>query len=525
MPLSIDDQNSSTFLLSANETFTGIKSELLGKSDAFTGISVVIYSNTNSSPEGLSVQFSDDGIVWETYFQDIYIAPMKFKKTYQIISKQFYRITYKNGTTAQTAFSLISSLTTLTDTNVIVNFNPNMIDAFGRLKISNASTLVDMRVYKYGIASNPQIIVTKSTGTYTGTVSNSTVNLSGTGIGSYVSQSRKYCIFGGNKGIEVIAVGAMNNGGVNTSTCYSRIGYFDGNDGWFFEFNSVAGISINVKSSITSTTGIIPRSLWNVDRMDGTGPSGINLNFAGRQSFVIQVSNIINFGFQVNGTTYYCHVITPLAPVVSIPPVASLNLPIRYEISGLGVGDSGSMLQGAAVAMAWAGFEQIGRPFSANTSVTGVVMSDTEFPILAITGNVNYIHQNILPMCFSSMYVSTTVDTVLIKLRLYMDGNQITTGTTVWTDVNTQSCMKYSHGTNILGVGTLTTTNSNVVYSCYLQKGTVGSVDLKSVFNSLVQLTSNVDNISDVLLITGQASSNPPGMDKIYTTIEWQEIY
>lgn len=256
---------------------------------------------------------------------------------------------------AQASFSITSSFTTLTDSNVVVNFNPNMLDAFGRLKISNASTLVDMRVYKYGIASNPQIIVTKSTGVYSGVVANSTVNLSGTGVGSYVSQSRKYCVFGGNKGIEVVAVGAMNNGGLNTSTCYSRIGYFDGSDGWFFEFNSVSGISINVKSSITSTTGIIPRSLWNVDKMDGTGPSGINLNFAGRQSFVIQISNIINFGFQVNGTTYYCHVITPLAPVVSIPPVASLNLPIRYEIVGLNVGDSGSMLQ--VLLLQWHGLD------------------------------------------------------------------------------------------------------------------------------------------------------------------------
>lgn len=109
-------------------------------------------------------------------------------------------------------------------------------------------------------------------------------------------------------------------------------------------------------------------------------------------------------------------------------------------------------------------------------------MTNTEFPIIAISGNSNYIHQNILPICFSSMYVSTTVDTVLIKLRLYMDGNQITTGTTTWSDVNTdQSCMQYSTGTDVLGGGTLETTNSNVVYSCYLQKGVVGTFDLKNV--------------------------------------------
>ena len=525
MPNVIDTNNSTTSLLPSNGIFTGISTPSIGRSDAFTGIIVTINSNANSSSTGVSVQFSDDNIKWDTYFCDIYIAPLKFIKKY-FITKKFYRIMYSNGTTAQTSFSLSTYLTTLNDPSVVTTFHPSMLDSNGRLKISNEQRIIDMRVFKYGIISNPQIIVGKIINTYTSTIANCMINLSGTGIGSAVSQSRKYCIYSGTNGIEIVGACVMNNGGLNTLSCVTRMGYFDSDDGWFFEYNSKSGISINVRNSITSTVTSIPQNVWNVDRMDGTGPSGISLDFTSRQVFIIQISNTLNFGFQFNSTTYYCHNIIPSSQNTTAPPVGSFNLPIRYEIQGTSTSDSGSMLQGASTATSWSNIENIGKSFSANVGISssGVTITSTESPILAISGNANYRHQNIVPKILNILN-SSGIDTILIRIRLYLGGNTPTTGTTVWTDVNTtQSVMKYSYDTNILGTGTFTPGTSIILFSYYnYGKQPSDSIDLKHIFNNLIQLTSNVDNVPDILLITGQVSNTPTS--KILASLDWHEIY
>jgi len=123
----------------------------------------------------------------------------------------------------------------------------------------------------------------------------------------------------------------------NTSGITTRIGYFDNSNGLFFQYDtSSSTISVVLRNTTTDTP--IPQSSWNIDKMDGTGVSGITLNFTKAQLFVIDFEWLsvgrIRFGFYIFGRINYCHQITNLNELTN-PYMLSPNLPSRYEISSI----------------------------------------------------------------------------------------------------------------------------------------------------------------------------------------------
>lgn len=84
----------------------------------------------------------------------------------------------------------------------------------------------------------------------------------------------------------------------------------------------------------------VPQSQWNMDRMDGTGPSGYNLDISKMQMAYIDYTwygaGFIRFGFRaVNGDIIYCHKM-PNNNVNTAAYMRSGNLPGRFEAINLG---------------------------------------------------------------------------------------------------------------------------------------------------------------------------------------------
>jgi hypothetical protein len=78
-----------------------------------------------------------------------------------------------------------------------------------------------------------------------------------------------------------------------------------------------------------------PQSTWNIDRCDGTGPSGYNLDLTKMQMFYIDYSwygaGFIRWGFRgPDGNVIYCHKV-PNNNVNAEAYMRSGNLPARYE--------------------------------------------------------------------------------------------------------------------------------------------------------------------------------------------------
>lgn len=537
----MDSNNTTTTPLSSSSTFSGVFTLCTG----YNSLIVTVSSDQNSSAGGIEIIFSDDGTTDSFTFSDTYFANSKYIKNYQII-KKYYRINYVNGSVSQTSFSLQSRLSTDISSNAvtyndsITTFNNNVentLDAFGKLRVSMPTTLLDIRFPGQSTGSsnflnNTLQVSNTSNGTYTGTYGNSKLVISATGTGYYVSQSRNYCVYQPGKSLLFLASGIIYPGNNAYTT---RIGYFDNEvplatplvvrNGLYFE-HSGGVYSINIKNNTTTT---VNQADWNIDRMDGTGPSGLNLDFTNTQLFVIDMEWLgvgrIRFGFYGYGRIQYCHQITNIN-ILTEPYTNSINLPICYTIHNNAgtVASATTFTQICSTVISEGGYNPRGRPFAISNGDTGISVTDVETPVLFLRGGTtNYYHQNILPTSLSAISSSTN-DFMLYRLRLYLDGDSpVSGGSITWSNVNTTySVCQYS----ATYTGTFQVSNSVIVDQNYFfGRGTNSFTSLSDVFSSQIQqITSNSSNVSDVLVLTcekiGSASAST-----IYGNFNWQEIY
>jgi hypothetical protein len=99
--------------------------------------------------------------------------------------------------------------------------------------------------------------------------------------------------------------------------------------------NTVSGVRMNKTESIK-----IPQSEWNLDRCDGSGPSGYNLDITKMQMAYIDYTwygaGFVRFGWRMtNGDVLYCHKIANNNSN-NQAYMRSGNLPARYEVSNIG---------------------------------------------------------------------------------------------------------------------------------------------------------------------------------------------
>jgi len=497
----------------------------------------------------LEIFFSPDQINISKTLTDTY-SPTdvneNFNKRYNILDK-YYKIIY---TTTEIGFSVNSRLCTdslNSENNSINSFDNNTEytrDAFGKLRVTNPTTLLDIRLpyipsSQTGndtyLSNNIQLsIYTTGTGFYT-TTKNSNLILGLTSTTSApcysLSQSRNYCTYLPGKSMLILASCIMD-AGTNTNGVTSQVGYFDDYNGLYFEYTANGSgtgmVSINLKNnSILDVTQ--SQTNWNIDKMNGTGSSGIKLDFTQAQLFVIDFEWLgvgrIRFGFYVYGKILYCHEILNINSLNIEPYMASSNLPIRYMINKSTTGQTGSMIQICSTVISEGGYNPLGRPFSVANS-TGVSIANTgagELIILMIRGGNsagNYYHQNIIPYAVN-VVDSANNNLLTYRIRIYKDGDLPTATALTWNDVNTNnSIVQYAVTSDGLTIG-----NSIIVNQGFFSgKGSVIYGDLSNIFNNQsLQISSNYLNVSDIIVITAQMISGTNST--IYSDIIWNEFY
>jgi hypothetical protein len=533
--------NNNSISNSTDVTYNGISTITTG----YNTLILTVNSTTNSLAGGIQIQFSDDNLNWLTPYTDTYFSTNIFTKNYLII-KKYYRIIYNNSSPTGT-FSITSRLSTDLDSSIIQNTSisvfdnntENTLDAFARLRVSNPVTILDIRFPGQATGNNLfQMnylqISEAASGTYFGIYGNSKLTVNASGAGYYISQSRNYCVYQPGKSLLFIASGVLDPLNNNYTT---RIGYFDNvvpltiplivRNGLYFEYSG--GVcSVNIKNN---TVTQIFQSDWNIDKLNGTGVSGLTLDFSKTQLFVIDMEWLgvgrVRFGFYAYGKIQYCHQITNIN-ILTEPYTNSINLPICYSIhnSSAGGGSSNNFKQICSTVISEGGYAPLGRPFSISTgSPTSVqIAANVEEPILFLRGDVsnnNYYHQNIIPTGLS-MICSATNDLILYKLEYFLAGTYAGTQPT-WTNVNNNySVAQYAPN---LATGYNNTNAITLDQGYFYGRGTNTFSSLGDVFTSQVlQVTSNIINQSDILVLTATFVSSS-GSTNVFGTLSWQELY
>lgn len=268
------------------------------------------------------------------------------------------------------------------------------LDAFGKLRVTEPKTLFDAKQLTDKLPAVFDEIISGAGAASTWISGDSLTRMSTSNAGEYViRQTSSHFNYQPGKSLLAYFTGVFSP----QTNIIKRVGLFQGlssapytpTDGIFIE--STDGPSGTVAFRILKTAGT-PYSLsaarpnWNLDKLDGTGPSGLTIDLNYAQLLIIDYEWLsvgrVRFGFNVGGKPIYAHQFTN-ANALSAPYMTSGNQPVRYEIRQTGVG-SGFLNHICSSVMSEGGEEYIGTSITCSTSAAVNTDSTTIFrPILA----------------------------------------------------------------------------------------------------------------------------------------------
>ena len=172
-----------------------------------------------------------------------------------------------------------------------------------------------------------------------------------------------------------------------------QAGYFDDENGFFFEIKgTTAQLVRRTKTSGSVVDNAVAQADWNFDSMDGTGPSGVTLDFTKAQQLRIDLQWLSNgrirMCWDVNGAVVLAHQFL-IANVLATPSTTTANLPIRWLMTNTSAPASAKTMQAICVSVATEGGDQteLGHPFTGGNGVTTRTVSTVPYPICSIRPN------------------------------------------------------------------------------------------------------------------------------------------
>lgn len=315
-------------------------------------------------------------------------------------------------------------------------------DAFGRLRVSNPFTLFDSS-HRY--RDNGDWATSASGGTYLFDSDEGCIDMTvnTTNASEVIRETYKVFSYQPGKSMLVMNTFVFEAGKENLR---QRVGYFNNDNGLYVELN---GTELNfvrrssVSGSVVNT--VVNQSNWNVDPLDGTGPSGITINPATAQIFWMDIEWLgvgnVRMGFVYNGQFVHCHTFQH-ANIVTSPYITTANLPLRYEIVNTGATASGSTLkQICSTILSEGGYNLRGRANTIATELTtpiAMATAGTYYPLISIRLRSATPDAIVIPTRFSILGASNTVN---YNWRVVLGG--ATTGGT-WTAAPNGSPVEYN---------------------------------------------------------------------------------
>jgi hypothetical protein len=440
------------------------------------------------------------------------------------IRARYLQVVY-SGYEAATGTGVISTylnpyVTKETDQSAQYNLaNPSEghLDLFGRLRVSNLETLVDIKHIK-GLGLNNLNVASLVSGpgaAQTLDTNSPVVHMNVTTPGGMVvRQSRLYTQYQPGKSLLFYMTGRIATSTLQTGI-NSKIGYFDDNNGVFFAWNSGV-MSVGIRTSgITGSPvdTIIPYNAWNQDCLDGTGPSGVTVDWTTTLIYVINMAwlgvGIIEFSVIWGGRFYKAHTIYNIGNTE--PYTSTSNLPIRFSIQS--INGAGQMDMICASASSEAGYSIRGSPFSVSTAIKTVSTAETYLLALRLKQDYRTVItiNNLSVLCAAGGNLQITI-------YRYLENNPITFGT--WDDAGELTSMQYNTGGSwVLGTGIQ-------LYRTYISSNDlVARIDLAQL--DPVFITAGVVNgasfASDVLVITARKISATGADRDVEMTLGWVE--
>lgn len=386
-------------------------------------------------------------------------------------------------------------------------------DAFGRLRVSEPLTLFDSS-FRYGdntfFWSNYQTSG-DAVVSHLPNESSMSLYLGTTADEDIVRETKRVFHYQPGKSLLILNTFCMAAAKANLR---QRVGYFGEKNGFYFEQNGT-GYNI-VRRSYTSGSvdnTQISQSSWNVDPLDGTGPSKVTADFSKAQIFWMDVEWLgvgsVRTGFVINGQFIICHIFHHANNLDRVY-MTSATLPIRYEIKNTGTTlSSSTMRQICSSVMSEGGYSPSNTTRAAASNINGTNVSDTVYtPLVAIRLRSGREDSIAIPVSADLFGLQQAA----FKWAIIKDANVIGGS---WVTANSDSSVEY----NV----TATSQNSGILLQEGIfvgaTKGGAQGLDLRPYLNSM-QLTRRLDGTRETLVLCALATTNN---DDAVGSFTWQE--
>ena len=387
-------------------------------------------------------------------------------------------------------------------------------DAFARLRISTMYTVFDSKTLYDKLPyywTEGQISGSGTSSTFNTNQASVTLNVSNLTAGNFIRQTKVRFPYQPGKSHLVMMTGILGN---PTTGITSRIGYFDNNNGLFFELNQ-NGYCI-VKRTFTSGVAEeerIYQNNWNKFKLETEEFVSLDLS----------KTNIFYFNFEWLGVgDLICGVVInnnfiPLHQFVQankelLVSMSTPNLPCRYQIINDGTGPASSLLSICSTVISEGGREVNGIVRTISRGVNPVtipkfdpLLSNIFYPLLAVriknTHNTSQLYLQTFDILVTN---STSIFRWLIILNPTFSGTSIT-----YTSYSPYSCIEYNNTIT----NTTTVSGGEILYSGY-GIGTGSKNITSSSLSFRNSLGFDINNNSDVLVFAAQLLNNQS--DTIY---------
>lgn len=270
------------------------------------------------------------------------------------------------------------------------------IDAFGRLRVSNPQTVFDSKlVYD----SQPLYWTEAQTGGAAAGVwsgADARVRLTATTGETSVRQSRRFFNYQPGKSQLIFQSFCM---GPAVTGAITRVGYFDAANGVFLQRDG-SSVSLVRRSGSSVPTATVPQTQWNIDPLNGNGPSRITLDLTKTQILVTDLEWLgvgsVRVGFVLDGNIVYVHQFQN-ANVNTAVYMSTPNLPLRYELDATISTGAATLDCICGTVLSEGGVQSTGSPFGFFCPRTGNIADTASRTLISIRHNAAYPRVTIIP--------------------------------------------------------------------------------------------------------------------------------
>jgi hypothetical protein len=401
--------------------------------------------------------------------------------------------------------------------NVISLPNPVQLDAFGRFRVSTPLTLFDSS-HRYR-DNNLWSSLTAVSATYAfnlnqGLVDLTVSNLSGSSV---IRETTKVLSYQPGKSLLVLNTFVLAPSATNLR---QRTGYFGQDNGIYFQLDDgvISFVERSLVTGVPSET-IVPLSGWNIDKLDGTGPSGFTLDITKAQISWMDIEwlgvGTVRCGFVIDGKFVHCHSFHHANRIASTY-ITTASLPLRYEITNkAATAGSRTMKQICSSVVSEGGYELRGLQQAVGTLI--------ETPKVLTSKGVFYpVVTMRLKADKKDAIIILTALSVLAKSAGYYNWKVVASGVTsggsgTWVSAGDDSAVQYKlDATAITGGRTLA--------SGYFTTSNQGSTQVDILKEALFKFQLERDSLNNVLYELTLVVASDSDTVNVYGSMDWEEI-